>query len=162
MNKISLSAWPTAKAFDCLRLHGSAWGQLGSSSQPSRRFLVVVFFLIHCISLYKTSVFFVAVSLNFQEHLSVSHNSLSTLHGELSSLPNLRVSDAPRCFNLTALKMTHMKWSPVCCWVVVFFFLQFVMHYFPRSSLWFLSDCLSTCAGGGGQSQQSEELGRPG
>lgn len=26
-----------------------------------------------------------------QEHLSVSHNSLTTLHGELSSLPNLRV-----------------------------------------------------------------------
>ena len=27
-----------------------------------------------------------------QEHLSVSHNNLTTLHGELSSLPSLRVS----------------------------------------------------------------------
>lgn len=35
------------------------------------------------------------VSFHFQEHLSVSHNSLSTLHGELSSLPNLRVSGVP-------------------------------------------------------------------
>lgn len=29
-----------------------------------------------------------------QEHLSVSHNNLTTLHGELSSLPSLRVSVA--------------------------------------------------------------------
>lgn len=29
-----------------------------------------------------------------QEHLSVSHNNLTTLHGELSSLPSLRVSAA--------------------------------------------------------------------
>lgn len=29
-----------------------------------------------------------------QEHLSVSHNHLTTLHGELSSLPSLRVSVA--------------------------------------------------------------------
>lgn len=29
-----------------------------------------------------------------QEHLSVSHNHLTTLHGELSSLPSLRVSAA--------------------------------------------------------------------
>lgn len=29
---------------------------------------------------------------SLQEHLSVSHNSLTTLHGELSSLPCLRVS----------------------------------------------------------------------
>lgn len=29
-----------------------------------------------------------------QEHLSVSHNHLTTLHGDLSSLPSLRVSAA--------------------------------------------------------------------
>lgn len=33
---------------------------------------------------------------SLQEHLSVSHNSLTTLHGELSSLPCLRVS-VPLC-----------------------------------------------------------------
>lgn len=32
-----------------------------------------------------------------QEHLSVSHNNLTTLHGELSSLPSLRVSAAQDC-----------------------------------------------------------------
>lgn len=32
--------------------------------------------------------------LSVQEHLSVSHNNLTTLHGELSSLPSLRVSAA--------------------------------------------------------------------
>lgn len=32
-----------------------------------------------------------------QEHLSVSHNNLTTLHGELSSLPSLRVSAAGGC-----------------------------------------------------------------
>lgn len=32
-----------------------------------------------------------------QEHLSVSHNSLTTLHGELSGLPCLRVSAPPSC-----------------------------------------------------------------
>lgn len=35
-------------------------------------------------------VFFCSFVWN-QEHLSVSHNSLTTLHGELSGLPNLRV-----------------------------------------------------------------------
>lgn len=33
---------------------------------------------------------------SLQEHLSVSHNSLTTLHGELSGLPCLRVS-VPSC-----------------------------------------------------------------
>lgn len=32
-----------------------------------------------------------------QEHLSVSHINLTTLHGELSSLPSLRVSAAQDC-----------------------------------------------------------------
>lgn len=32
--------------------------------------------------------------LSAQEHLSVSHNNLTTLHGELSSLPSLRVRAA--------------------------------------------------------------------
>lgn len=32
-----------------------------------------------------------------QEHLSVSHNSLTTLHGELSGLPCLRVSVPLTC-----------------------------------------------------------------
>ncbi|XP_014393899.1 PREDICTED: protein flightless-1 homolog [Myotis brandtii] len=39
------------------------------------------------------------------EHLSVSHNHLTTLHGELSSLPSLRVSVAE------ATKLGSGDWS---------------------------------------------------
>lgn len=36
-------------------------------------------------------------AFSLQEHLSVSHNNLTTLHGELSGLPCLRVSVPPSC-----------------------------------------------------------------
>lgn len=67
INKISLSAWPTATAFDCLRSHGSAWGQLGISAAVHSRHVAfcVCFFLIHCISLYKTCVFFCCCFFEF-------------------------------------------------------------------------------------------------
>lgn len=39
-----------------------------------------------------------------QEHLSVSHNNLTTLHGELSSLPSLRVSAGQEASGLEDLR----------------------------------------------------------
>lgn len=66
-----------------------------------------------------------------QEHLSVSHNSLTTLHGELSSLPNLRVKIVIISIVLFLIYRMNRVLAPVMIWICQWCFNSIFRQLWP-------------------------------